>query len=147
MRTVATRILAVFAVALGLLGVAATPAFAATATARLDGGCHDDNGFPAYRYRILVDVDPAFYYPDGFKVVYRVWGDDPSSDDLLAGPFTEIYDEIVPSVITVGACSNYNSTFDEDWGEDEIYFGIRIFDLSTGVQREVVESNRVVGYF
>jgi hypothetical protein len=136
-----------FAVALALIGVAATPAHAATANARLLNGCEDGLG-NRYAMGIVVDVRVAGTYPSGLRIVWRVWGDDPHYDDFRAGPYTDIRQ--LPSTglnTTVGLCANGNSTFDEDIGQDEIYFGIRIFDLATGAQREVVESNRIVGYF
>jgi len=135
----------VVAVVLALTTIGAAPAHAATANAQLYLGCEDGFG-NRFDYAIVVRGTVARSYPDGFSVTYRVWGDDPSSDDLLAGPFT-VTGELPASPgspYEVSLCSNHDSTFDEDIGTDEIYFGIRIFDNATGQQREVVESNRIV---
>jgi hypothetical protein len=145
MKAIATRVLAVFAVMAALVGVGAAPAYAATATATLFGNsCLADNG-NVMDFLIVVEGRVHREYESGFYVVYRVWGDDPESDDLLAGPFTDGL--FLGSSYRVGVCSFANSIFDEDWGTDEVYFGIRIFDRNTNLQTEVVESNRIVHDF
>lgn len=146
-KTTIKRAILIFTVALALIGVAGTPALAATADANLIAPCENGLG-TRFDVGITVYVQTEQTYLNGFRVVWRVWGDDPSYDDLLAGPYTDTYrGDRGPSQVIVGLCSNKDSTFDEDIGRDEIYFGIRIFDLATGAQREVVESNRILGNF
>jgi hypothetical protein len=43
-------------------------------------------------------------------------------------------------------CANA-STLNEDWGQDEIYVGVRVYDAATGRQVLTVETNRIIGHF
>jgi hypothetical protein len=38
-------------------------------------------------------------------------------------------------------------TLNEDWGRDEIYAGIRVFNTATNQQVDKVETNRITNYF
>jgi hypothetical protein len=93
----------------------------------------------------------------GYTIALRYWGDDPSSDDLLAGP-------IHPANVFAGSDGlhfRHNVTLphfllnedDEngplgpvegssDFGQDEIYVGSRFLDPS-GKTVSLVESNRI----
>lgn len=89
----------------------------------------------------------------GHKVVFRIWGADPGSDDFISGPYW------------MGAWASdrgleffkhqkvYGLSLDEDgWGfghgcleKDEIYVGVRLLNSAGGTVRKA-ESNEVGGY-
>ena len=92
----------------------------------------------------------------GAKVVMRMWGDDPVSDDLLFGPYDAT--EFVPASpdfqpmglhfhkVLIGVP---NSKLDEDTGGydtegDELYVGVRLLSRSGGTirSRETNRENR-----
>ncbi len=90
----------------------------------------------------------------GHRVIMRVWGDDPSSDDLLRGPFEATY---FASSLGLGFSTNlrmYSFQLDEDIatldpyipGTDELYVGVRLIN-SQGETVRLVETNRVRGNF
>jgi len=37
------------------------------------------------------------------------------------------------------------STLNEDWGRDESYVGVRVYNAATGQQVDKVETNRITG--
>lgn len=88
------------------------------------------------------------------KIVYRLWGDDPVSDDFLFGPnefggtevtatpqglrFQELGFQLNRRFLNEDV-----STFDN---RDEVYAGVRLL-TPTGATVRSRETNRVVGYF
>jgi hypothetical protein len=86
----------------------------------------------------------------GHKVVYRLWGDDPVSDDFLWGPVdTELVSTPLGLQFT-GLGLTLNRSFlneDNDLPDyrDEIYAGVRLVD-SRGATVRSRETNRVGGY-
>ena len=80
---------------------------------------------------------------NGARVEYRVWGDDPLSDDFLAGPY---FSQSFFGNFYTGICIN-RSTLNEDWGQDEIYVGVRVYNPTTGQLIEKIETNRITGNF
>ena len=84
------------------------------------------------------------FYPYGMRVAVRLWGEDEWYDDLLGGPFVETFPG---GWYSISFCMN-RSTLNEDWeGRDELYAGVRVYDLATGSQKETVETNRLYGYW
>ena len=83
---------------------------------------------------------------EGHNVVVRLWGEDTFSDDLLMGPYTAVrgayYDGLWYSI----AHKVPNSLLNEDWGQDEIYAGVRL-NYPNGLTLRSAETNRVVGSF
>jgi hypothetical protein len=92
----------------------------------------------------------------GYSIELRYWGDDPDSDDLLAGP-------VKPQIVSAAADGlhfQHSRTFsisqlDEDDSvldsladseSDEIYVGARLLDPS-GKTVSLAESNRIVDNF
>jgi len=74
-------------------------------------------------------------------VEYRLWGDDPYYDDFLAGPYlSQSFFGWFYTAICVNA-----STLNEDWGRDESYVGVRVYNAATGQQVDKVETNRITG--
>ncbi|HZM81768.1 MAG TPA: hypothetical protein VFC19_39105 [Candidatus Limnocylindrales bacterium] len=145
MKTAFRRAAVLLAVLVPAVTLGAVPAHAATATLSLPySGCQDSTG-RNYDYVMRVHATSTRSYPDGGWIVVRVWGDDPSSDDLLLGPLTWSF-EFWSGGAFLDMCVN-RGTLNEDIGGDEIYAGVRFFDARTGQQAEVVESNRIYGSF
>jgi hypothetical protein len=127
----------------GLAGAGAASASAATATLSIAyTGCENAYG-QQFDYTMRVRGTTA-YYPSGMRVEVRLWGEDEWSDDFLGGPYVHSTD--FSGFYTVDFCVN-KSTLDEDWGRDELYAGVRVFNRATGKQTETVESNRLYDYF
>jgi hypothetical protein len=96
------------------------------------------------------------------KVAIRLWGEDPVSDDLLSGP---VY--VSPALpdkppnprcgyfyrdggfLKIRGCVGKPKTFlnlNEDWGEDEIYAGVRVLNPAGATLRSA-ETNRITGSY
>jgi hypothetical protein len=93
----------------------------------------------------------AFTLSQQRSVVFRLWGDDPISDNLLWGPdyFAEYLarpDGMYFSANLVLRRSFLNE--DNHWTDnrDEVYAGVRLLN-SSGSTIKSAESNRVVSYF
>jgi hypothetical protein len=79
-----------------------------------------------------------------YNVVIRLWGDDPSYDDLLMGPYTPVVSAEYFGLSYSIANKVPNSLLNEDWGDDELYAGARLVQPNTVTLRSA-ESNRVYG--
>ena len=144
MRLVA-RLAIVAAAAALAAGALATPANAATATLSFAySGCTNSYG-QHFDYTMRVTGETGWFPPN--RVEVRLWGDDQWYDDMLVGPVRHTHDWWGASTYWVDFCVN-QSTLDEDWdGRDELYAGVRVYDLATGIQKGQVESNRLYGYY
>ena len=121
----------------------AATAAAATATLTIPyTGCQGGDG-RWYDYVMRVQGTTG-YHPDGMRVEARLWGDDEWYDDFLSGPHVQYY--AWSGHYSIDFCVN-KSTLNEDWGQDELYAGVRIYDRRTGALKEKVESNRIHDYF
>jgi hypothetical protein len=90
-------------------------------------------------------------YGNGYRVVYRLWGDDPSSDDLLWDlSYVSNYDAEPDGLHFSGVIVMQSSYLNEDtcWCDDrdEVYAGIRLIN-SSGTSIRSAESNRTYGYY
>jgi hypothetical protein len=138
--------LAIVAAAAALTaGALATSANATTATLQFQySGCTNSYG-QHFDYTMRVHGESGWWPPTRIEV--RLWGDDSSYDDLLVGPFSRWYDWWGNDTYSIDFCVN-QSTLDEDWdGRDELYAGVRFYDLETGHLKALVESNRLYGHF
>ncbi len=84
----------------------------------------------------------------GHKIVLRLWGDDPVSDDLLHGPYESGF-FVVPDKglgIRRVLLRMSHRVLNEDLGGDELYVGVRLVN-STGATIRSRETNRVNGDF
>jgi hypothetical protein len=126
----------------GVAGGGAASASAATATLSIAyAGCVNSYD-QQFDYTMRVRGTTANYLQR--RVEVRLWGEDTWSDDFLGGPY--VLSTPFGGFYQVDFCVN-SSTLDEDWGEDDIYAGVRVFNAATGRQTESVESNRIRGYF
>jgi len=139
MKTAFRRAAVLMAALVSVIALGAVPAQAVTVALSLRPGCD------GLDYTLRVNYILHLGYPGGSRVVIRYWGDDPSSDDLLVGP-KEFFLASFQDIGFLDICVD-SETLNEDWGEDEIYAGVRVFDAVTGVQREVAETNRISGDF
>jgi hypothetical protein len=141
------RLMVMSAAVVSTVALGAVPADAATATLSIPYvNCQNSQG-QNFDYLMRVDVTLSRNYFDGGQIVVRIWGDDPSSDDLLVGPVQQNFGEAYAGArMLVDLCVN-KSTLNEDIGTDEIYAGVRVFRIPSGAKTEVVESNRIVGDF
>jgi len=112
----------------------------ATASLKLYSGCVGGDG-RNWDYTLVVQGTTSYY--DDTRVEYRLWGDDPYYDDFLAGPYTSYS---FGGGFYTAFCANA-STLNEDWGQDELYVGVRVYNAATGQQVLKVETNRITGYF
>jgi hypothetical protein len=141
------RSLARFALVASLMGACvagtgAASASAATATLSIAyAGCVNSYG-QQFDYTMRVRGTTANY--PGMRVEVRLWGEDTWSDDFLGGPYVQSYP--FGGSYLIDFCVN-RSALDEDWGRDEIYAGVRVFNTATGKQTETAESNRIYDYF
>jgi hypothetical protein len=90
-------------------------------------------------------------YNSGYRVVYRLWGDDPSYDDLLWDTsYMSNYSAQPDGLHFSNGLVLRSSFLNEDtcWcdNHDEVYAGIRLIN-SAGSTVRSAESNRVGGYF
>jgi hypothetical protein len=130
------------AIVAGVAGGGAASASAATATLSIAyAGCVNSYD-QQFDYTMRVRGTTANYL--GMRVEVRLWGEDPWSDDFVGGPYVQSYP--YGGSYLIDFCLN-KSTLDEDWGRDEIYAGVRVFNTATGKQVETVESNRIYDYF
>ena len=133
--------LASLALAAAMTGGAAASASAATATLSLAyTGCTNAYG---QHFDYTMRVRGTTNLTSRMRVEVRLWGEDTWSDDLLSGPHRQAYD--FGGFYSVDFCVN-RSTLDEDWGRDELYAGVRVYN-SVGRQVESVESNRLYDHF
>jgi hypothetical protein len=139
-------LLARFALAASLVGVGfatAGSASASAATATLSvaySGCTNSYG-QHFDYTMRVRGTTAT--SSRTRVEVRLWGEDEWSDDFLGGPYVQSYD--FGGFYWIDFCIN-KSALDEDWGRDEIYAGVRVYNAA-GQQIETVESNRLYDHF
>ena len=99
------------------------------------------------QFRVTVSGYVSSYYPRGVDIAVRLWGEDEWSDDLLVGPVTGTMDgDFLPGPFTISFTVS-GSTLNEDWGRDELYAGVRIYNRSTGQQVQTAETNRLYGYW
>ena len=132
-------LLVAVALSVGAGNASASP----TASLKLYLGCVGGDG-RNWDYTLVVQGTTSYYDDhDGARLEYRVWGDDSFSDDFLAGPY---FSRSFFGSFYTGICIN-KSTLNEDWGQDEIYVGVRVYDPTTGQLVEKVETNRITGYF
>jgi hypothetical protein len=134
--TLRSRI-ALLVVALSIAAVATATASATTAKLNIRPIGND-------MYALTVDVYNSGYYPYGVDASFRLWGDDEWYDDLL---YT------VPGTVFGGYWTGHfgreftvsGSTLNEDWGADEIYVDVRLFDRQPGKPVETIQTNRLYG--
>jgi len=135
------RLLASLALAAAMIGAGATSASAATATLSIAyTGCTNAYG-QHFDYTMRVRGTTSTHAR--MRVEVRLWGEDEWYDDLLAGPYAQSYD--FGGSYLIDFCVN-KSTLDEDWGRDELYAGVRVYN-SAGRQIESAESNRLYDHF
>jgi hypothetical protein len=150
---------AVAALALGLsIGAGTAPAQAAptlSMSSHIDYHPTDpSNQYQVIHIQGMVTMSQAAAQDSinhGYTIELRYWGDDPSSDDLLAGP-------VDPKTVYAAADGLHfehsltmsRDLLDEDTpiivdpdDRDEIYIGSRLLD-SSGKTVSLVESNRIV---
>jgi hypothetical protein len=99
------------------------------------------------QHRVTVSGSVSNYYPRGVDIAVRLWGEDEWSDDLLVGPAMGTVDgDFLPGQFSVSFTVS-GGTLNEDWGRDELYAGVRIYNRSTGQQVQTAETNRLYGYW
>jgi hypothetical protein len=148
------RALAVGAVSFGIAaGVAATPAEAATPPHATFGVQDEGTGYS------WIPVDAVFPMSQaaaqdainhGYHVEMRLWGDDPSSDDLQF-TYPNANSSAQPDGLHATRSARVaNSVLNEDDSftdrTDELYVGVRVV-AANGFVSLKVESNRVTGRF
>jgi hypothetical protein len=86
----------------------------------------------------------------GCLAVFRIWGDDPVSDDLLLDT-NDMYHDIGPDGLHFsGFWWAPAGSLNEDWGGDEVYAGIRLISGAWPFRCSVTrsaQSNTVYGNF
>lgn len=119
--------LALLAVAATLVatGLAASPANAA-------GGRLTITRTASGLYNVTVCGNVSNAYPGGAYTEIRLWGSDTFSDDFLFGPWVTTAIDYGAYPCPEGGSGNIyasflvsGSTLNEDWGEDEVYAGVR----------------------
>jgi hypothetical protein len=101
--------------------------------------------------RTSSEAEALQLYSNGYRVVYRLWGDDPSSDDLLWDTsYMSDYDAEPDGLHFSNVLVVRSSYLNEDtcWcdNRDEVYAGIRLINSSGSTSRSA-ESNRTYGYY
>lgn len=144
MRAGGAMTLSALAASLLVAGVGATPAAAATATLSIPYRNCEANDGRHYDYLVRVKGQTRITQ-EKKRIEVRLWGDDPSYDDLLGGPYQLLIEGSEP-YYSIDICMNAD-TLDEDIGGDEIYAGVRVYGYPSGALLETVESNRIHGSF
>ncbi|NES27072.1 hypothetical protein GCE86_14655 [Micromonospora terminaliae] len=143
-RRMLTGLTAATVVAAGTVAASATPALAVTAKLEILLQCQTNDG-RYWDYTVRVSGVTSRTYYDKYSVEVRIWGDDEWSDDLLSGPHRTYYEPEAGGYYSFAICMN-SSTLNEDIGQDDIYAGVRVYNVK-GVNTETAESNRWYGYF
>jgi hypothetical protein len=139
----AVGVFALLLVALALSAGAGTASAATSASLRIYAGCESFDGNTTRHYDYTLVVQGTTSYQGDVREEFRLWGDDPYYDDLLAGPYVQ---HGSGGAIYFAFCVN-TGTLNEDWGQDEIYVGVRVYNPVTGQQLDKAETNRIVNYF
>jgi hypothetical protein len=145
---------AAVAVAAGVMtvGLPAAPADAAVGSMKPNLRITPVQGQPGYKwvevwgYVPMSQTEAADLIRSGHNVIIRLWGDDPASDDLLMGPYNPSVWANYDGLRFAIASKVPNSLLNEDWGEDDIYAGVRLIQPNTLTLRSA-ETNRVYGSF
>jgi hypothetical protein len=151
--------LAVLAAAVGIMTVAMPAASADASVGSITPASLSVSG-PSNGLRTVVvsgvvrtssQAEAAQLYANGYRVVYRLWGDDPTSDDLLWDTsYMSNYDPEPDGLHFSNVLVLQSSYLNEDtcWCDDrdEVYAGIRLIN-SSGSSIRSAESNRTYGYY
>lgn len=137
---------------LGLtVGVATAPAHAAglSPTLRVTEAGNSQYWVHAFGTIPMSKQDADRLISTGHSVAMRLWGDDPSSDDLLAGPYEAVVSSSNQGFHYSVAHRRAASLLNEDsgWYEgsgDELYVGVRLLN-NVGTTVRSGETNRVHG--
>lgn len=62
----------------------------------------------------------------GYNVTFRLWGSDTFSDDFLFGPSPSSLTATSQGLAYEGSAVVRSSLLNEDWGQDEVYAGVRL---------------------
>jgi hypothetical protein len=92
---------------------------------------------------------------NGYRVIFRAWGDDPVSDDYLFGPDPASTTATPQGIAYTGtrgiSCTKRNEDVSRFDNRDELYVGVRLVNgFANGQYGATVksgESNRIIGYF
>jgi hypothetical protein len=152
--TIRTRIIraAAIAVAVAGAGLGFTGAPAQAAVGPATGELFITPHKPGY-HNVAVEGRIRMYQGEaqqllnsGYKVQLRLWGEDTFSDDLQLGPYTATaYAGQLGIEFHKVLIGQRDSILDEDWGNDELYAGIRLVKPNGQTVRGG-ETNRVTGH-
>jgi hypothetical protein len=112
------------------------------------GGLHNvviSGVVPTSSYSEALALYYSVYY-SGYRIEYRLWGDDPIWDNLLFGPSGVSYYEAADGLHFYKSIQLKGKYLNEDWGGDEVYAGVRLLN-STGSTIQSAQSNTVYGDF
>ena len=92
-------------------------------------------------------------YPGGAYTEIRLWGSDTFDDDFLFGPYVTTAIDYGLFPCPDGSVGNIHasflvsgSTLNEDWGEDEVYAGVRARNSRNG-SLQTFQTNTISRYF
>lgn len=90
-------------------------------------------------YVVMTPAEAQSLIDQRYNVVIRLWGDDEFSDNLLLGPYSpdEFYAEQGVGLRFKSQKQVGNSILNEDWGDDEVYAGVRLLKPSTATLKSV----------
>lgn len=89
----------------------------------------------------------ALQLKNSYRIVYRLWGDDPIWDNLLFGPSGVFSVEARSNGLYFSNTIQLNGSYlNEDWGGDEVYAGVRLETYSGSTIRSA-QTNTVYGDF
>jgi hypothetical protein len=151
-RTRSTIAVMAAAAAVALVGLHAAPADAAVGSMTTGLRVTPVVGQPGYHWVHVYgnvkmsQAEAQHLMNEGHNVVVRLWGDDQFSDDLLMGPYSAVRGANHDGLWFSIANKVPNTLLNEDWGQDEIYAGVRLVQPNTQTLRSA-ETNRVVGSF
>ncbi|GIH25728.1 hypothetical protein Aph01nite_40380 [Acrocarpospora phusangensis] len=147
--------------ALGVLGLAGSPAQAATViTAQLSISPNPPPGPGVFNVKVFVKVpmsqeDAEGYLGNGARIEVRFMGDDPGTDSVILGPVTFVRSSTGLSVGPEGIRLHFLSqeaggsflNEDDSWGNrvDEVYVNARFVDATGATIR--TNSNLATGLF
>ena len=140
------------AVVVMIVGLPTAPASAAVGSMTADLELTQVAGKPGYVWvRVWGNVtmsrtEAQGLINSGHDVVIRLWGEDQFSDDLLGGLYTPTRWANHDGLRFALAHKTHISLLNEDWGEDELYAGVRLLYPNTQTLRSA-ETNRLFGSF
>jgi hypothetical protein len=139
--------LAVLAAAIGIMSLGpAGSANAASLSAKLtltpNGRSYQSVDVTGVVKGTSAEIDQ--YVKNDYRVVFNLWGEDTFFDDHLLGPSPASVQVTSKGLEFHGKALVQNSLLNEDWGQDEVYAGVKLVKSTSYVNGKITHGPTVV---